>query len=178
MSVGAAVERAAAARDWAVRSLSAAGIAPEALAEFVPAGKRLLIFPRAATMRPIGEVWRLGRLLLGTSGDLFALGTATRAAERGRVGYQSLTREARKDIAAAALHGGYPIGTPVNFNAAPLPLTEDALGQLGTDAPIGVADGEVRVRWRDGATLAGAPTLAAYLAERVELLINPPFGRN
>jgi hypothetical protein len=40
---------------------------------------------------------------------------------------------------------------------------------------VGYADGEFRVRWRPGAPLQGAPTLADFLAERIELLIAPPF---
>lgn len=166
--------------DRAVRACAAtaaalrdAGVATEALAEFVPERRALLVLKRAATMHPLGEVWRLGALLLGTDGELYAVGRATRAAERGRVGYQSVSREERRDIAAAALRGGYPAGTPVNYDAEPLPLT--ALPD-GPESPVGVHDGELRVRWRAGASLAGAPTLAQYLAERAELLIHPPFA--
>ena len=73
----------------------------EGLAEYVPAGHRLLVLPRAATMRPLGESWRLGSLLLDGEGSLYAAGRATRAAERGRPGYQSTSREQRREIAAA-----------------------------------------------------------------------------
>ena len=127
-------------------------------------------------MRPIGEVWRLGVLLLDTSGALWAAGQATRAAERGRVGYQSVSREHRRDIAAAGLRGGYAVGTPVNFDAMPLPLSETAVRELGDDSPLGWAGGQVRVRWRAGATLEGAATLEQYLGERAELLIHPPLA--
>lgn len=188
-------------RDTA-HALSAAGVTPEALAEYVPDARRLLVFRRPATMQPVGEVWRLGVLLLDTDGGLYALGRATRAAERGRVGYQSLSREERRDLAAAALRGGYAAGTPVNFDATPLPLTVAALHALREDTsgsasgsasapstpsappvampagelPIGVYDGEVRVRWRAGAPLEGAATLAQYVRERADLLIHPPLG--
>ncbi|MGK0715008.1 hypothetical protein [Leucobacter sp. W1153] len=190
----------------AVGRLQDDGVEPEALAEFVPAGRRWLVLPRAATMRPLGEVWRLGALLLGTDGTLYAAGRATRAAERGRPGYQSASREERRELAAAALHGGYPAGSPVNFDAAPIRLVElvtrhdlsgdaadppvllDSPDGPGTPAPaettlsgdpalpVGVWGGELRVRWRPGATLDGAATLDTYLAERVELLVNPPFA--
>lgn len=180
----------------AAGQLQAAGVTPEALAEYVPTGRRMLVFPRAATMHPLGEAWRLGTLLLGTDGTLYAVGRATRAAERGRPGYQSASREERRDLAAAALRGGYPEGTPVNFDARPLRF-EDVVGRqdplrgesLSADAdravtdtsvvsesPVGLYMGELRVRWRPGAALAGAQTLEAYLAERVELLINPPLS--
>ena len=177
------VDRASQACRDAVAQLTRARIAPEALAEYVPAGRRFVLFPRAATMRPLGEVWRLGRLLLSTEAALYATGRATRAQERGRVGYQSLSREERKDIAAAALHGGYPVGTPVNFDALPLLLAELAAEHKlsptsvpEAEVPIGLNDGAFRVRWRAGAPLAGGQTLESYLAERVELLIHPPFA--
>ena len=127
-------------------------------------------------MRPLGEVWRLGSLLLATTGELWAAGRATRAAERGRPGYQSESREERRDVAAAALRGGYPEGTPVNFEASRLPLDEVAVRELSVEEPIGWADGEVRVRWRAGAPLAGAPALESYLRERAALLISPPLA--
>lgn len=160
--------------------LQAAGVAPEALAEYVPAGRRLLVFSRPATMRPLGEVWRLGTLLLGTDGTLHAVGRATRAAERGRPGYQSASREERRELAAAALHGGYPAGAPVNFDAQPIQLADLVARQNpaseAASLPIGVRDGEFRVRWRPQAPLEGAATLEQYLAERVELLVNPPLA--
>lgn len=162
--------------DEAVRALREAGIPPEGLAELVPEGRRLLVLRRPATMRPIGEAWRLGTLLLGTDGRLWAAGRATRAAERGRTGYQSLSREERRDLAAAALRGGYPLGAPVNFDAEPLPLDPESLRSLGPDSPLGAEGGEVRVRWRAGASLDGAPTLQRYLAERVSLLVDPPLS--
>lgn len=157
-------------------ALQLAGVEPEALAVFEPAGRRLLLFPKPATMRAIGRVWRLGSLLLDTEAGLWASGRATRAAERGRPGYQSVSREERRDFAAAALHGGFPAGTPVNFDAVPLAFDEDSLRSLGPDSPLGFSGGEIRVRWRAGATLENAPTLAAYLRERSELLIHPPTG--
>lgn len=183
-------DRAARACSATVRALREAGVAPEALAEYVPEGRLLLVLRKGASMRPVGEVWRLGSLLLDTEGRLYAVGRATRAAERGRTGYQSVSREERRDLAAAALRGGYPEGTPVNFDAVPLwpaaPLAKSvatgadspdrAFETLPTDAPIGVHDGAVRVRWRAGAALEGAPTLESYLAERAELLIHPPLG--
>lgn len=175
-------DRAARACAATVRALREAGVAPEALAEYVPEGRRLLVLRKGATMRPVGEVWRLGSLLLDTEGRLYALGRATRAAERGRTGYQSVSREERRDLAAAALRGGYPEGTPVNFDAVPLPIGDDAAGAgldaLPADSPIGVQDGAVRVRWRAGAPLDGAPPLERYLEERAELLIRPPLGAN
>lgn len=160
----------------AIEALRSAGVTPEALALFVPEGRRFLILPKAATMQPLGEAWRLGSLLLDTSGTLWAAGRATRAAERGRPGYQSESREERRDFAAAALHGGYPQDTAVNFDARQLPIDGHSVQTLSAEEPIGWADGEIRVRWRAGAPLAGAPTLESYLRERVELLVHPPLA--
>ena len=170
----AAAERARRACRETAASLREAGVAAEALAEYVPP-RRGLLRTRPARMQPLGEVWRLGPLLLDGEGGLAALGRATRAAERGRPGYQSVSREERREIAAAALRGGFPAGTPVNFDADPIPLDPAGLAALGPESPVGVADGEVRVRWRPGAPLAGAATLAAFLRERAELLIDPPL---
>lgn len=174
------LERARRACRDAAGTLREAGTQPEALAELVPEGRRFGVLRRPATMRPLGEVWRLGVLLLGAGGVpmLHAAGRATRAAERGRPNYQDLSREDRRDIAAAALRGGYPVGAPVNFDATPLPLDTGPMLALGPDAPIGVhgATGEVRVRWRPGASIDSAPALARYLEERVGLLVDPPLS--
>ncbi len=199
------VERAARSCAASASALHNAGVQPEALAEFVPEGRRLRVLRRPATMRPLGRVWRLGALLLGTYETnahetsaheidaeeinaasahpmLFAAGRATRAAERGRPNFQDVSREGRRELAAAALRGGYPVGTPVNFDATPLPLEAEALLALGSDSPIGVHgdetsvhDTEIRVRWRPGSSWDDAPTLERYLEERVGLLVDPPF---
>lgn len=160
----------------AVSRLQAADVPTEALAEYV-APRRAFLRTKPATMRPIGNAWRLGTLLLDTQGRLYAAGQATRSAERGRPGYQSVSIEERREIAAAALRGGYPIGTPVNFAAVPIPAHQEE-DTLAPDAPVGMHNGTLRVRWRPGASLDGAPTLEAFLAERVGLLVDPPLGAN
>ncbi|WP_205881161.1 hypothetical protein [Leucobacter insecticola] len=170
-----AVERGARACAESVTALTRASVPREALAEYVPP-RRAFLRTKPATMLPLGEVWRLGALLLDGSGSLYGAGSATRSAERGRPGYQSNSREERREIAAAALRGGYPIGTAVNYGAILLPLAEAARAQ-DPDSPIGFTDGEIRVRWRPGASLDGAPTLATFLADRVELLTDPPSAR-
>ncbi|WP_449283147.1 hypothetical protein [Leucobacter sp.] len=193
-----AAERAVRACADAAERLRAEEVPAEAMAEYI-APRRVLLWTRPATMRPLGEVWRIGPLLLGASGELYALGHATRAAERGRPGYQSLSREERREIAAAALRGGYEAGTPVNYDAARIPLSAEeaeaaanapaqtaatapgasaapgAPAEPDPELPVGYTDGEFRVRWRAGAPLQGAPALADFLAERVELLLSPPF---
>ncbi|MFD5599269.1 hypothetical protein ACFWHR_04350 [Leucobacter sp. NPDC058333] len=171
--IAAASARARAACAETAGRLASAGVPREYLAEYVEPRRGFLRI-KPPTMRALGEVWRLGALLLTDSGELYALGHATRAAERGRPGYQSLSREERREIAAAALRGGYAVGDEVNYDAAPIPL--DATPAVGTELPVGYDSGELRVRWRVGAPLSGAPTLASYLAERADLLIDPPFS--
>lgn len=173
----------------AAEALREAGVAPVALAEYVPE-RGTFLWRRKATMRPLGEAWRLGTLLLGGDGALYAHGHSTRAADRGRPSFQSESREERREIAAAALRGGYAIGSPVSFDAVPLmtatgapagaitPDLDPDQADAGNELPIGLADGEVRVRWRVGAPLTGAQTLAAFLTERVDLLVHPPFSRD
>ena len=170
-------------------SLSAARIPTEALATLVPA-RRVLLWNRPTRMDAIGEVWRLGTLLLSPHGDLYAAGQHTRAAQRGRPGYQSVSREERREIAAAALRGGFADGSPVNFAATPLvhaqtsdphdaatgDTTAAIIGEaiFSENSPLGLVNGEVRVRWNATAPIASGPTLETYLAERASLLINPP----
>lgn len=174
----AAAARAAAACAETAARLAAEGVEPEHLAELEPA-RKVLLWTRPARMRAGGRVWRIGPLLLGADGALFAAGRATRAAERGRPGYQSVSREARRELAAAALRGGFASGDPVNYDALALPIADPAaLRALAADPavaelPLGLADGEVRVRWRAGAPLAGAQTLAAFLTERAALIRSP-----
>lgn len=175
-------ERCSEALSGARDELVAHGVDPEGLAEFAPSHRRLLI-ARPARMLPLGRVWRLGVLLLATEDDppaLYAAGRVTRSAERGRPNHQSLSREERREIAAAALRAGYPTGAPVNYASTRIPLDTAGVAALAGEAagegPLGVFDGELRVRWRRGAPLDPAPSLASYLAERVELLVDPPQG--
>lgn len=176
----AALARAVDACTATAELLAAAGVPPEHLARVVTP-RKILLWARPDTMQEFGTAWRLGTVLLGTDARLYAAGRATRAAERGRPGYQSVSREQRREIAAAALRGGIPAGEPVNFDATPIPLRfaeilpEASLAEILTDPelPVGYSDGDIRVRWRAGASLTGAPTLATFLRERAELLQHP-----
>lgn len=172
-----AIEQAQFACSEAAATLIRAEVAPEALAEYVPP-RRAFLHTKSATMRSLGKVWRLGSLLLDDAGALYAAGQATRAAERGRPSYQSESRELRREIAAAALRGGFALGTPVNFNATPIEWNEAALSDPAPECPIGIAAGTVRVRWRPESTLADSGTLVDFLSDRVGLLVSPPFAQD
>jgi hypothetical protein len=155
----------------AVRRLEAAETRDEALAEFVPRHKRMLI-TREAVLRPIGRVWRLGVLLLERDGTLRATGAITRALEPGRPAYQSQSAEARREYRAAAMRGHFPAGETINYDTAPIFLDANALA--ASAGPLLLRDGRALVRWSP--TVDGTVEFDAYLRERVGLLTDPPQG--
>lgn len=164
--------------------LSQARVPTQFLAEFVPEGRRLWVFPRPATMRPLGEVWRLGVFLLsvpegpesapGRRPTLMTAGPVTTARERGRQGYQSLSQEERRDVQAAAFRGGYAPGRAVTFAAQPIDLDACeracATGTSLDDGALLVREGRALARWRPDADAGSCPPLERYLAERLDLL--------
>ena len=155
----------------AVRRLDAAGARDEALAEFIPRRRRLLV-TREATLRPIGRVWRLGVLLVDRASVLRATGSITRATEPGRPAYQSISAESRRAYRAAAQRGHFAPGETVDWDAPVIELDPEALTR--SSGPLLLRDGRVLVRWSAGST-ATIP-FDSYLSERVELLVDPPEG--
>ena len=150
----------------AVERLENAGVADEALADFVRR-RRLLGIERAPLMQPVARVWPLGVLLLGRDGSLHATGKITRAVPAGYPGYQSPGLEVRRGYRAAAHAGKFVEGDTVNFDTARIVLDE-----LDADsAPLFVdGDGRARVRWNP-ANPGQSRDLDAYLADRVGLLV-------
>ena len=170
MDAEAAVARARDAVARAVSELSSAGAADEALAEWVPR-RRMLGVARRPVLRPRGRVWRLGTLLLGADGALYAAGTATRVTEPGRPQNLHGSVEERRSQRAAALAAGYRVGDVVNHGAVPIVLEASELSD--PRAVVALRDGGVSVRW----SRTGDPVpFERYLAERVELLEHPPAG--
>lgn len=156
----------------AVQRLDAAHARDEALAEFVPRHRKLLV-TREAVLRPVGRVWRLGVLLLDRDGTLRATGAITRATAPGRPAYQSLSAETRRAFRAAAQRGHFTDGETVNHDTAPIDL--DAASLRASTGPLFVRDGQALVRWSATTPDAAVP-FEAYLAERVGLLTDPPQG--
>ncbi|HEV7848788.1 MAG TPA: hypothetical protein VGO88_05620 [Mycetocola sp.] len=157
----------------AVQRLRSAGARTEALAEYVPE-HRVLLVPRPAVLRSKGRIWRLGVFLLGEDATLYETGQATRALEPGRPGYQSQSAERRRAYRAAASRGRFPHGETVNFDAVPVTLDVDELrNSIGR---LFVEGDRPRVRWNANTSDADAVDLASYLADRVELLAEPPAG--
>lgn len=166
-----ALARVRGALDEAVRRLADAGARDEAIAVFVPR-RRTLGIPREPVLKPIGRVWRLGVLLLGTDGTLYATGRLVRATPPGRTQYVSVSAETRRAYRAAAERGHFREGETVDFDAPVIELTVDALRDGA--GPLILRDGRPLVRW--SATSDQTVDFHAYLAERVELLTHPPEG--
>ena len=160
-----------AALDAAVVRLETAGARDEALAEFIPRHRRLLV-NREATLRPIGRVWRLGVLLLDRDRVLRATGSITRATEPGRPAYQSLSAETRRAYRAAAARGHFAPGETVNWDAPVIELQPDALARSA--GPLTLSGGRMLVRW--SASSPATVPFEQYLTERVDLLTEPPAG--
>lgn len=126
---------------------------------------------RGDTFALIERVWRLGAVLLGRSGTLYATGTTFRIDELRFDNHQSNLAAARREYRAAGLRAGFPPGETVNFDAEPIELDAALAASAG---PVILTPDGVQVRWSPAST-ALAP-FDTYLAERVELLAEPPPG--
>ena len=157
--------------DAARGRLREAGARTEAHARYVPP-RRVLLIQRAATMEPLGRVWRLGVLLLDADGGLHGTGSLTRAVPTGHPNLQSLSAETRREYRQAALKAGFDQGETVNFDT--VPIEWDAGLLRSSDGPLVLTDDGLGVRW--AATAAALVPFERYLAERVELLLHPPEG--
>ncbi|MGR0218375.1 hypothetical protein [Agromyces sp. ZXT2-6] len=179
-----AVARARDAIDRAVRELAAASARTETLAEYVPERRVLGVprAPRAPRMIVIGDVWRLGVLLLDPVGRLYATGRVVRAERPARKSIIAESVAEHRAFRAAAVKGGIPEGATVVFDARPIELDAAALAEAAASAtaPVVLATGadgapQVAVRW-DPAHVDAVIPFESYLAERVELLARPPQG--
>ncbi|MEO6533654.1 MAG: hypothetical protein ABIO06_08780 [Pseudolysinimonas sp.] len=170
-----AVPAARAAMASAIARLSAAHARPESLAELrIPRG--IGPFRRAPRFVPVAEVWRLGVLLLAAApdggGQLFATGTVTRARDPRHPNFTSVSGEERREVREAARRAGFEAGQTVDYDALPLAL-DDTLGRTG---PVVLCDGALFVSWNASRSPDSLTPFATYLAERVELLADPPQG--
>jgi hypothetical protein len=139
--------------------LEAAGARDELLAEWVT--RRF----RSGTFAPVDRVWRLGVLLVGRAGGLWATGATMRIDELRHDNHQSNLAAERRAIRAAALSAGVPAGETLDYDAERLALDDDFAGA----GPLVLTDDGVQVRWNPNGT--ELVPLADYLAERVELLV-------
>jgi hypothetical protein len=159
----------------AVSRLSAAHARTESLAE-LRTPRRIGPVRRAPQFVQVAEVWRLGVLLLAAepdrTGRLFATGSVTRAREPRHPNFTSVSGEERREVREAARRAGFAPGQTVDYDAQPLPL-DDTLGSLG---PLVLHAGRLFVSWNATRALDSLVGFDAYLAERVELLADPPPG--
>lgn len=155
----------------AVERLSSAGARDEALAEYVEP-RRVMLVRREAVLRPVGRAWRLGALMVGRDGTLYATGAIVRAREAGIRNYQSQSGEARRDLRAAALRGKFAEGETVNHGWRVVDVSPEGL-RSGAGPLLVAPDGTVTVRWNAALGDGAARDLAAYVDERVGLLVDP-----
>lgn len=159
----------------AVARLTEAHARTERLAE-LHTPRRIGPLRRAPKFVAGREVWRLGVLLLSADphadGQLFATGSVTRAREPRHPNFTSVSGEERREVREAARKAGFEPGETVNYDAVPLPL-DDALGTAG---PLVRRDGALFVSWDASRASDTLVPFADYLAERAELLSEPPEG--
>lgn len=152
----------------AVRRLEGAGARDELLVERVR--RRVLGVPLAPRLVPVERVWRLGVLLLGRSGTLYATGVTLQVREPRHPNAQSVLAEDRRELRALAVASGIAPGETIDLDAAELRLDE-----LGPESrPVARTDGGFVVAWSPTSSML--TPLEPYLAERVELLADPPEG--
>lgn len=134
------------------------------------ARRGLFGLPRAPRIVPEASAWHLGVLLIGPDG-VWGTGDVLRASDPGRRGFTAESARARAEIAREARRGGFAEGETVHLDWSAIDLaTVDAGGVSG---PLARTPQGVLVRWSPrGARMP----LAAYLDERVGLLLDPPQG--
>lgn len=132
--------------------------------------RRFLGIGRGLRIAPAGSAWHLGVLLIGDD-DVYATGEILRSHAEVRRGYAAESQRQRAERSAAAFRGGFPEGATVHVGWRTLDAAALARGEASS--PLAFVDGVPSVRW---STSGGLTPLAAYLDERVSLLLAPPTG--
>ncbi|MCR2802166.1 glutaminase [Microbacterium sp. zg-Y818] len=132
--------------------------------------RRVLGFARAPRVTPVGDGWHLGVLLV-TDDAVLAIGEIVRARQEVRRGYTAQSQRERAERQAAAFRGGFAEGEVVHIGWRMLDL--DAVARGEASGPLSMRDGVPSVRW---SAAGGYRPLEDYLAERIELLRQPPQG--
>lgn len=146
-----------------------AGLGRERLGRAAPA-RRILGIARAPRIVPVGDAWHLGVLLI-TDDAVLATGDIVRARGEVRRGYTAQSQRERAELEAAAFRGGFTEGETVHVGWRTLDPAVVAAG--GSSGPLALQCDVPSVRW---STAGGYRALEGYLAERIELLQNPPRG--
>lgn len=145
------------------------GVAGEPLGELV-VPRRVLGVARSPRIVRRGQAWHLGVLLLTADGVL-ATGEIVRSRREATRGFTAESQRRRAQLAAAAFRGGFAEGTAVHIGWQQLDL--DAVAAGGSSGPLAWVDGAVSVRWSPA---GGFIPLAAYIDDRVDLLVHPVQG--
>jgi hypothetical protein len=145
----------------------------EHLAEIV-GPRSLLGIQRSGRLRRVGEVWRLGIFLMDADGNLFRAGETVRSENTPHIEHNSAYKAERREYAYAAFRAGFEMGAVVNFGASRIHLDIESL--TTEEGSLFVRGRHVLVRWRSGVSENESVQFTDYLAERLELLRNPPKG--
>ena len=145
------------------------GAPREALGKLIEP-RRVLGIARAARIVRRGSAWHLGALLL-TDDAVLATGDIVRAREEARRGYAAESQRQRAALAAAARRGGFDEGETVHIGWRMLDPAAVDRGQVS--GPLALVGGVPSVRW---SAAGGYMPLAAYVEERIALLLAPPPG--
>jgi hypothetical protein len=172
-----AIARARALLAEAAAELAAAGARTELRVERLTP-RPVLGIRRSESLRATGPVWRLGVLLLDADpsrrGVVYATGAIVRATDPGHSALQSVLAGERRELRVLAQRAHLPDGATVNVDAPALDLDAVPVPDPLTIGPVDGRD-EVLVRWTPHSASQPIP-LAAYVADRVALLRDPPPG--
>jgi hypothetical protein len=151
-----------------VARLTAAGARDEVLVDFSrPRWAGLKLSPR---MVEVERVWRLGVLLLGHSGRLYATGITLHVTEPKHPNPQSLLAEERRMLRTAAAKAGIANGETIDLDARDIRLD----GLTPRTRPVARTEEGFAVQWNPHSPVL--TPLTDYLEERAALLIDPPDG--
>jgi len=117
-------------------------------------------------LRAVGEVWRLGAVCVARDGAVFATGDVLVVSEPSHPNFRSQLAVERNELRRQLRRAGIPVGATVVIDPRSLDLAVPHPPLVATAEGIGV-------EWTAG---GGIIPLEAYLAERVDLLVNPLEG--
>ena len=117
-----------------IEQLDASGLPQEALGVW-RRERKIFGVARPPVIDPTGHAWRVGALLIGSDGSLYATGKVTRAVvPKDFNSDKSIAGEERREIQRAAARGAFRPGESVNYEW--VPLTTDEADALVAPVPL------------------------------------------
>ena len=117
-----------------IEQLDASGLPQEALGVW-RRERKIFGVARPPVIDPSGHAWRVGALLIGSDGSLYATGKVTRAVvPKDFNSDKSVAGEERREIQRAAARGSFRPGESVNYEW--VPLTPDEAEALVAPLPL------------------------------------------